>query len=714
MKALYGLLAAALLLVLAVPAGLDSCAIAPPGPVFTATRGPADLKVFLTGRVGVVQAAMRRTYLIGAYRMLSGVPLSDREAAALYPPKRPATAEPADEPPLQAWLEARRQIPGATRIDYLQTDRSRTSPDSFAFFTNCLDDAFASAKRTLEARAKRWGGDSAGLKEWLAAQDLVFGNCAGEQPSIPAAPLPAMDALAAADRRYQIAAAYFYAGNWEQAAQDFDAIAADAGSPWSGIAPYLTGRTFLREALVDNRQAAFDEAERRFNAILQDEARMPWHEASRKMLDLIRTRRDPGARLRQLGEALMHRDGAGDAGDAAAEFVYLYGRRGGGKPAPDAGELAEWIEVIESPSVQTLGASVSHWRETGNPAWLIAALAVPEKQYNEELVRAARLVPPGSPAYESAVYYGIARETAGGRRDEARAWADEVLRRDLPLSSRNLILGERLQLARDWAGFLRFAPRRPEPHLESFDDGEEETNSPPAGTAPIFDTDAIAVLNGEAPLSLWVDAVGNRLLPAPLQLQLAEAGWIRAVLLDRHQEARALVERIVQLRPAYAAAARPFLTAANPDEARFAAVLLLLRTPELVPDLQGGDAAPDLSKVSGLGGGRWCFPGNAQDGARNAPEFLTAGQKSEAEAERIALRNASESGANYLAAQAIAWAQNHAEDPRVPEALHLVVLATRRGCTNTATGRYSRQAFDLLHQRFPKSPWTARTPYWYR
>jgi hypothetical protein len=49
----------------------------------------------------------------------------------------------------------------------------------------------------------------------------------------------------------------------------------------------------------------------------------------------------------------------------------------------------------------------------------------------------------------------------------------------------------------------------------------------------------------------------------------------------------------------------------------------------------------------------------------------------------------------------------------VPEALHRVVVATRYGCNDGETGMYSKQAFTMLHSKYPKSEWTAQTPYWF-
>jgi hypothetical protein len=70
-------------------------------------------------------------------------------------------------------------------------------------------------------------------------------------------------------------------------------------------------------------------------------------------------------------------------------------------------------------------------------------------------------------------------------------------------------------------------------------------------------------------------------------------------------------------------------------------------------------------------------------------------------------------GPNYLSNQAIRWGRNHPDDPRVPEALHLAVRSTRVGCDDNETTKFSRAAFQLLHQRYPNSEWVKKTKYWY-
>jgi hypothetical protein len=68
---------------------------------------------------------------------------------------------------------------------------------------------------------------------------------------------------------------------------------------------------------------------------------------------------------------------------------------------------------------------------------------------------------------------------------------------------------------------------------------------------------------------------------------------------------------------------------------------------------------------------------------------------------------------NLLAARVIAYAESHPTDPRVPEALHLAVKATKLGSKDDSTTKFSAQAFRLLHKQYPGNPWTKKTPYHY-
>jgi hypothetical protein len=95
-------------------------------------------------------------------------------------------------------------------------------------------------------------------------------------------------------------------------------------------------------------------------------------------------------------------------------------------------------------------------------------------------------------------------------------------------------------------------------------------------------------------------------------------------------------------------------------------------------------------------------------------EFLAKEQLATGEQEWKKLIERGGNAVNFLAEEAIAWANAHPQDPRVPQALHRVVEATHYGPADGKKSReYSKQAFDILHRRYPNSEWTKQTKYWY-
>ncbi len=69
-----------------------------------------------------------------------------------------------------------------------------------------------------------------------------------------------------------------------------------------------------------------------------------------------------------------------------------------------------------------------------------------------------------------------------------------------------------------------------------------------------------------------------------------------------------------------------------------------------------------------------------------------------------------------LSERVIAWVRNSggAHPDGQAEALADAVLSTRWGCNRDGSRAvYSREAFQLLHSRFPDLPEAKRTPYWF-
>jgi hypothetical protein len=83
-----------------------------------------------------------------------------------------------------------------------------------------------------------------------------------------------------------------------------------------------------------------------------------------------------------------------------------------------------------------------------------------------------------------------------------------------------------------------------------------------------------------------------------------------------------------------------------------------------------------------------------------------------AEAE-IAALGAMKTATGFVGEHVMARAATTPKDPALPWLLHVVVKSTRGGCLDGDAKELSRKAFRLLHQRYPKSEWAAKTPYHY-
>src|SRR5712691_6669424 len=250
--------------------------------MFVYTKHPDfPLERFAKGQLGVLRPTYARSYLFAAYRNLTNAALSDAEAAALkslWEERINNARDSNDDAWIKKWLDARSKVPGLSAPPQLHAYRNREKPHEYDTYLNCQQDAFENAAATLGERIKTFGAESLGVKSWVAAQDLVFANCS-EGRHIPAdasAEAPDLPPLLRADRAYQIAAANFYAGGFDEAKQQFDAIARDASSPWHDKAGYLAARAMLRKGSFAEKEEdgrpAMAEAETRLNAVIKDQS----------------------------------------------------------------------------------------------------------------------------------------------------------------------------------------------------------------------------------------------------------------------------------------------------------------------------------------------------------------------------------------------------------------------------------------------------------
>lgn len=711
------------------------------------------LEKFAGGNIGIVQPSYARSYLYVAYRYFNAKGFDQTEQQALvdlWHDRLDLRWDAGDEQAVKTWLTARQKVSGVGATPKIEVFRNREKPNEYETYLNCQNDAFETAATTLDGRITRLGADNPALKQWVEAQDQVFSNCS-EGQHIPA-DLPAdADTLLRADRAYQTAAANFYSGNFAVARTLFESIAADPKSPWHATAPYLIARTLLRKASLgpdETKKEALTEAEQQLDKILANQELKSSQPAARRLLSIVRLRLHPEERLHELALSLASKTDPASLKQDLWDYTVLLDQFDGDDDAhhqkttaPPAvlhdDDLTDWIVTLQSPEPGALDHSLARWEATSSAPWLVAALSKvdPQNAKATSLQQAAAKIPSSSPAFLSASFQSIRLDIAAGRAAEARAKLDDLLgkhRSSLSVSSVNLLQGQRMLVSNNLDDFLKYAQRLPAAFSYNEDGREIPADAEELGSEseriknePLFDSDSSGILNRRLPLALLSEAAGNKRLPDHLRRDVTQAAWLRAVLLGNHTTATALVPTLKAMVPELAPLLNEYTGAREPAAKKFSAIYAWLKFPGLEPvvDSGGGRGTP-LNEQDSYRDNWWCSaalsePETSETGEKKppaekpSPNFLTAAQRATAEREYATLSSLG-AAPNYLCRQVIEWATRHPGDPRVPEALHLAVKSTRYSCTDKQTGKWSKAAYDFLHQRYPGNPWTKQTPYWFK
>lgn len=618
---------------------------------FYEARPDFPIDKYVDGNLGILQPTYARSHLVIAYRYLSGNPPADAERQGFGDLLRHRLKEDSGRPdPAEQWERQRSKIRG---IEYKwPPDRDRPGVDAYDYFTNCNDDAFAVASATLAARMKTFGATHPAVLRWLDAQETVFANCAGTEPRIPADD-PSLPAVLRADRRYQIAAANFYAMKYDDARTQFLAIARDRESPWQQTARLVAARALIR---AENLSVAIDAddplvlADQELRAIMADTSMKPLHEAAWALLAVTTFRRDPGQRLREAVQGITggEKDSAHRVRTHLADYTVLLDQDVQGND-----ELTDWIRTFQSGNA---AHALERWQATKKPHWLVAALTHVKP---DDTAVPALLEASSSSAEPTVIHHRARLLLAADRDDQARAELDRVLARDIPTSARNQFLTQRRTVARTLADFLRDTPMQPV--------GDPEMVADPATTTPTVPVDAAAVLNFGMPLETLQLAVKDETLPAAIRDPLVRAVATRTALLEK---------------PTF--------------DTAYAIV-------------QNTEDSPYVAALDGDWSNWWCAGTSIPS---PLPLFLRATSEI-ANAENDKLQSLG-SGATWLLRTAIARAKSHPNDERVPEALSLAILGTRRACGDADTAKLAQQAFGALHRKYADTQWARDTPYWYK
>lgn len=731
--------------------------------VFTYEKHPdLPLARFAAGELGVLEPTYARSYLAVAYRYFTGAGLDKEEqksALALWDERLMHYWDNQNDDAdnwTKAWLEALSKVTSANTQEKPSPYRTEDRKDFYINYLNCPKDAFRNATDTLNKLIAKYGASSAEAKDFAATQQRVFAVCS-EGKEIPEAANASASPTIKANRAYQIAAANFYAGNFDVAGQMFNAIAADGSSPFRQLAPYLVARTLIRKATLTAEQgkvdnAALSQAQSQLEKILADKNQSALHQSARGLLNFVRFRLNPENRLHELAGDLLKKNAGASFRQDLTDYTRLLDRFTGENDdsekertfagLPKIGredDLTDWVLTFQVQDADALNYCVQKWEKSQSTPWLVAALT----KIKGDHPKAAALIDAGlklkttSPATTSIVYHLDRLMIESNRKDEARKRLDSLLASSgasLPASALNRFLSLRMKAATSLDEFLKYSERHPsgvtydedgrELPMDKDEASDDVKNSPRVRIS--WDEDAVRVFNEMMPSSVLKEAVLSKTLSAHLRRDLAIAAWARAALLDDDATALVLVPAVESLAPELKQYLDAYVAAQDKAEKKFAAVYLMLKFPGTRPsvDASMGRAAA-FGDIESYRDNWWCEYGrtispdetavkkNETKDKISAPDFLTAAQKATAIAEwkRLAALG---TGPNYLCAQAVKWSGIKPDDPRAPEALHLAVRATRYGCTDKQTGTFSKQAYDTLHRKYPKSEWAQKTKYWFK
>ncbi len=692
------------------------------GNVFEPESWPVnDLDDFAGGHLGIIRPTYDHFYLFIAYRNLLGLPLSIADVDRMrrhdpcwrsrangfhgyYPREEKSYVE-----AVSKWIEQREKV--APRR---QSGAKELSSYLYRSFQTCNADAFRNATAVLVSRLAQYG-QSTDVQDWIRAQDSVFAACDGPaaQPEPVTKSAPRWLQL---DREYQIAAALFYAGSYDQAVKAFDAIAATSDSPWRQIAPYLAARTIIRSATTAQKyrepldDQKLTEADSRLNKILRNPLEPEFRKDVERLLQFVQIRTRPAAALEQIERRLTTRVMPESIGQDVTDFWVAY-QKGDGVNAP--GPFSRWLTAMRSGA--DFSAAFAEWRASGSLPWLVVALqeaeSEPTAELNELLTDAAK-VPVKSPAYLTARYH-LAR--LGDSRNAHRTISGvlKLPATTLTRQDANAFRSLGLEKATSIADFARYAPR--------------ETSMTIGGTPPNVDADSADIINRSLPLDSMAQILFAQRLPDQFRRELTRVVWVRAFVLNRWDLIRKLAPQIKVMVPESTGLIDEMVEEKDSATRKAVGAMVLARYPGMVGNMTsqitytkdlGEIAMANMHRSMSQDGSRenwWCgFPLDvyyARKGVRPIdppqppPTFLSPKEVAALMAERRRLESIP-NATDYLSKIVMEWARKNPRDSSLPRALQMLIRSSRGGCVHDAP---SAAMFRHLHKYFPNDPWTKKT-----
>ena len=419
--------------------------------------------------------------------------------------------------------------------------------------------------------------------------------------------------------------------------------------------------------------------------------------------------------------------------------------KGDAATADTLDDLTDWVLTYQTGGASTDQHPFERWQATKSTPWLLSALVTMRAGHPHaaEVERAAALIGPGSPAYDTALYHRVRLLEEKDKREQARKLLDANwprIDKDSP-SNRNAFLTQRFAVATSFQEFLHFAPRT----LVEVNYGDyycmngtcRAKNSSVIEPPPELDLDSVEIFNQRLPLSMLVQAANGNTLPANLRDQLAARTWLRAAILNDTAAAHELEPRLLAKFPQVRSYIEQYDRADSPPARRFALVSMVMRFPGMQPFVNAMGMGEVISKGTSnaiSSGSWWCYDVGG-DGAQGISERILVrriGSAVENEARSSPRAIMVEAGGKRSrragVAQAVGdWRRSDVfrsgsaglgKDafPTIPAFRKRCIISSVQPDTAVSTIRsaaYSREAFDWLHRKYPGSEWTKKTPYWY-
>ena len=605
-------------------------------------------------------------------------------------------------------------------------DLERTTA-TYQWFPNVSDHAIQVALDTLHDRGRVHGTSSPEVLAWAKAQDQVF-RSTPKEPRIPDS--VASPEWLSKDRDYQRAAALFYSDRWDEARVAFTAISRDSHSPWRAWGGFLVARCWMRQASLGPDAESpgwWMQARTQLESLLKDPAFSVVREAAEDYLQFVRYRLEPEVLRGEALEGLA----ADRSGPNWLEQLKQSTRRIGsgivvGSPprlSARAEDLQAWLEVMESekPSVEVVAG---RWKTARSLPWLVAGLAVlpPGHELRPGLEEAAAKVPRSHPVWISLNWHRTRAGLDAASPQEIPGLIPAALKESWPPWAENVIRAQGWPHALTVEQWAEWAPSRVVAVKNDYYSPGDRLDLP-EGTARrygkdplLLDPGVVEVLNTRFPLKAWMRLAQSPGLPTPLRRDVAQAAWVRAVLLGDWDVERALRS---QADPALGPQIPANPAALDPSIREFRFVQILMANPGLSPLVHEGLGRSNygwvpLNEAVSFGTNWWCLsPPKEGTLQPAAPSFLTQSDLEASESEWARLRRYA-SARHWFGRTVTAYAEAHPDDPAVPEALHRFVRITRNAeCSDKDLSVLSRQAFRILHRRYPDSSWAKKTPVHY-